>query len=202
MKGLRLVPEDTNINFVGMRLIAFVISSIIIVGSIATIAQKGLNFGIDFTGGTVIEIITPEVPDLQDLRVELSNVGVGAVSIQEFGEAEDLLVRLPQQEGGAEEQQAAIATVKEALDTYFQDAGEVVYRRTEFVGPQVGEELKKAGLLVRLVPLLKHHYQSEEQFPPIQSAVLQPHFLKSIDPPQPLRCSSSFCRGFRYQQSL
>jgi preprotein translocase subunit SecF len=153
MKGLRLLPVDTEFNFVGMRMLAFFISSLLIIGSIFVISQKGLNFGIDFTGGTVIEIAIPEVTDLEDLRNDLGSIGIGAVSIQEFGSVTDLLVRLPQQEGGAEKQQAAIAQVKEALDAFYADKGAVDYRRTEFVGPQVGKELKKAGLLAIIFSL-------------------------------------------------
>ena len=154
MKGIRLVPEETNYNFIGLRFIAYVVSAVLILGSIGLTATKGLNFGIDFTGGTVIEIRTPETPDLGALRTQLNDLELGAISIQEFGAADDLLIRLPQQEGDAEVQQLAIQDVREALNDTFAEAGEVDYRRVEFVGPQVGQELKQQGMLAVLFSLI------------------------------------------------
>ncbi|HOO81170.1 MAG TPA: protein translocase subunit SecF [Alphaproteobacteria bacterium] len=153
MQGLRLVPEETNFNFIGLRFLAYMVSAVLVFGSIALTVQRGLNFGIDFTGGTVIEIRTPEAPDLAELRALLNDLDLGAITLQEFGSPEDLLIRLPEQKGGVEAQQMAIEDVREALDDIYADAGEVDYRRTEFVGPQVGEELKKQGLLAVLFSL-------------------------------------------------
>ncbi len=152
MKGFRLVPEETKINFIGKRLLAFVFSIVLLSGSIGLIVKDGLNFGIDFAGGTMIEVRTPEVPDLGAVRQELNALGIGAVSIQEFGQPDDLLIRLPQQDGGADEQKVAIESVRNALDARF--SGQLDYRRTEFVGPQVGEELKKQGMYAVLFSLL------------------------------------------------
>ncbi len=166
MKGLHFIPEGTNIDFIGKRFVAFVFSLLIIAGSIGLTVKEGLNFGIDFTGGTLIEIRVEEMPDLAAVRGDLNGLGLGAISLQEFGEATDLLIRLPEQEESAEEreartqcfaeekddtqcplnpQQVAIDKVRESLDVRFGE-GKVDYRRTEFVGPQVGEELKKQGL--------------------------------------------------------
>ncbi len=151
MRGLRLVPEETKINFIDKRVLAFIVSFIILSGSIITTVKDGLNFGIDFTGGTVIEVRTPEVPDLGLLRQELNGLELGAISIQEFGQPDDLLIRLPEQGGGPEEQKAAIESVRGALDAKFE--GQVDYRRTEFVGPQVGKELKRQGMYAVLFSL-------------------------------------------------
>ena len=129
------------------------LSAVLLIGSIYLTATRGLNFGIDFTGGTVIEIKTPVLPDLGAVRTKLNGLGLGAVSIQEFGAPDDLLIRLPQQEGGAAAQKAAIETVRGALDGMYNEAGAVDYRRTEFVGPQVGTELKKQGLMAILFSL-------------------------------------------------
>jgi len=150
MKGLHLIPLDTSADFIGKRTIAFVFSTILMISSIFLIATNGLNFGIDFTGGTVIEIRTPVIPDLQELRTELNELNLGSISIQEFGEPDDLLIRLPEQEGGA---QVAIQTVQAMLNAKFESEGAVDYRRTEFVGPQVGAELKKQGALAVLFSL-------------------------------------------------
>lgn len=164
---LRWVPENTKINFVGMRFVAFTLSIMLIIGSIFMIATKGLNFGIDFTGGTLIEIrVEGETPNLGELRQGLNQLELGAISIQEFGAPNDLLIRLPEQEGDAQVQQAAIDKVRAMLDAKFtpditKDDGlqEVIspyvdYRRVEFVGPQVGEELKRKGLYAVLFSIL------------------------------------------------
>jgi len=151
MRGFHPISDDTKVNFIGHRYPAFAISIILVIASIFLIGTKGLNFGIDFTGGTVIEVRTPVTPDLQALRGELNNLGLGSVSIQEFGQPDDLLIRLPQQKGDT---QVAIDAVQEALDSKFASSGAVDYRRTEFVGPQVGEELQKQGGLAVLFSLL------------------------------------------------
>ncbi|GJL85283.1 MAG: hypothetical protein DHS20C02_10580 [Micavibrio sp.] len=172
MRGLRLVPEETKVNFIDKRVLAFIVSFIILSGSIITTVKDGLNFGIDFTGGTVIEVRTPEVPDLGALRQELNGLGLGAISIQEFGQPDDLLIRLPEQVGDAESakerdsclehskaefcpasaQQVAIEKVRVTLDAKFE--GQIDYRRTEFVGPQVGKELKRQGMYAVFFSLL------------------------------------------------
>lgn len=153
MKGIRLVPEETNVDFIGKRFLAFALSLVVIIGSLGLTFSKGLNFGIDFTGGTVIEIRVPEAPVLGEMRTELNGLELGAISLQEFGDPTDLMIRLPQQEGGEGAQQAAIDKVRASLDARFGE-GVVDYRRTEFVGPQVGEELKKAGALAVLWSLI------------------------------------------------
>ncbi len=153
MKLLKLVPEETNFNFIRLRNFAYAISLAIILGSIGLLVTKGLNLGIDFTGGTLLEIQVKDKPDLTSLRNELNGLGLGGVSIQEFGSPNDLLVRLGQQAGDEEAQKAAIDTVRSAIDAHFE--GETVdYRRVEYVGPQVGDELKKAGLLAFLLSML------------------------------------------------
>ena len=149
---LRWVPENTKIDFVGKRFMAFVLSALLLLGSLGFLFTKGLNFGIDFTGGTLIEIKVPETaPDLGELRTALNELDLGAISIQEFGAPDDLLIRLPEQEGNAEQQQAAIDKVRVLLDGTFET---VEYRRTEFVGPQVGEELKRKGMYAVLFSIL------------------------------------------------
>jgi len=154
IRGIQFIPDNVSINFLGMRYIAFVLSAILVIASITLVVQKGLNFGIDFTGGTVIEIKTPiTTPDLANMRTMLDQLNLGAISIQTFGEPDDILIRLPQQEGGNENQQVAIEKVKTSLDVFFEEGGAVDYRRVEYVGPQVGEELKKAGFFAVLYSL-------------------------------------------------
>jgi preprotein translocase subunit SecF len=142
--GLKLIPDNTKIDFIGQRYFAFAVTFIMIAGSIFLLATKGLNFGIDFTGGTLVEIEVKTQPDLGNLRENLNALNLGDISIQEFGKPEHLLIRVPSQEGATPEQQAAtIETVKSALT---KELGEVDFRRVEFVGPQVGEELKEKGI--------------------------------------------------------
>lgn len=149
---LPLVPHDTKFDFFGHRLYAFIASLIIIGGSIFALSAKGLNFGIDFTGGTVIEVQVQKDPELESLRKQFEALELGEVPIQEFGSKQSLMIRLPQQDGGPEMQKAAIDKVRGVLDTTF-GAGAVDYRRVEFVGPQVGQELKKAGLIAVLIAI-------------------------------------------------
>lgn len=149
IKFFEFVPHDTKIDFFGHRYYAMLASIIIIGGSLLCLGIKGLNYGIDFTGGTVIEIKTEQPADLSEMRENLNALGLGEVSIQEFGQPDNLLIRLRQQDGGAEDQKAAIEKVHVALDTEFGE-GKVDYRRTEYVGPQVGGELKKAAALAVL----------------------------------------------------
>lgn len=153
LKLIQLVPEGTKIDFFGHRFYAMFASLIIIGGSLLCLSVKGLNFGIDFTGGTVLEIQVQADPDLAKLRTELNGLELGDISIQEFGEKRDLMVRLPQQDGGPEQQQAAIQKVQQNLTTHFGE-GKIEFRRVEFVGPQVGEELKKDGFLAILFAIL------------------------------------------------
>lgn len=154
MKGIRFIPDGANIDFIGKRYLAFAFSLITFFGSIFLVATQGLNFGVDFTGGTVIEIRTPEVPDLAELRKNLNGLGLGTISIQEFGEPDDLLIRMSEQEGGPDAQKSAIDKVRGSLDERYADVGAVDYRRTEFVGPQVGKELKRQGMYAVLFSLL------------------------------------------------
>lgn len=153
LKLIQLVPENTKIDFFGHRFYAMLASFVIIVGSFSCMAVKGLNFGIDFTGGTVIEFQVQQDPDLAKLRGELNALALGDISLQEFGDKRDLMVRLPQQDGGPQAQQAAINKVQESLVQHFGE-GKVEVRRTEFVGPQVGEELKKDGLMAIIFTIL------------------------------------------------
>jgi len=141
MKTLRLVPANTKIEFVNKRLIAFIISAMLVLSSAGIFFGKGLNLGIDFLGGILIEVRTNGPADISDLRMQLDGLGLGEISLQEFGSANDVLIRIQRQDGGDNAQQKAIDVVKISL------GGTVVeYRRTEFVGPTVGAELKRAAM--------------------------------------------------------
>ncbi|HEV7372596.1 protein translocase subunit SecF [Arenibaculum sp.] len=147
MRPLRLVPDNTRIDFLRYRIPAFILSALLIVASFVVVAANGLNFGIDFRGGILIEIRTEQPADIAQLRSTLGGLGLGEVSLQEFGEPTDVLIRLQQQEGGEPAQQAAIEKVRTALGE------DVSYRRIEQVGPQVGAELIEAGTLAVLLAM-------------------------------------------------
>jgi len=138
--------DNSKFDFVRQRYIAFLITGIMIFGSLGLVAFKGLNLGIDFTGGIMMEVKTPEVPDLVKMRTDLNALGLGDISIQEFGSPQSFLIRVPQQKGGADAQKNAIETIKTDLNGAFPDKV-VEYQRSEYVGPQVGDELKKTGII-------------------------------------------------------
>lgn len=142
MRPLQIVPANTSIDFVGRRKIAYAFSLALILVSIVAFAVVGLNFGIDFRGGTLLEIKTKGPADIVELRQRVGALGLGEVQIQEFGEPDDVLIRIQRQEGEEKDQIAAIERLKSAIDDTVAE-----YRRTEFVGPTVGDELKEAALL-------------------------------------------------------
>jgi preprotein translocase subunit SecF len=133
---LRIVPDDTKFDFMRFRRISFPISAALSIVAILLYFFHGLNFGIDFVGGTLIEVQSKSGPaDLAKMRAALSGLGLGEVQLQEFGGPTDVLIRVAQQPGGEQAQQAAINKVREALGS------EVDYRRVEVVGPRVSSEL-------------------------------------------------------------
>jgi preprotein translocase subunit SecF len=133
---LRIVPDDTKFDFMRFRRISFPISALLSIAAILLFFFHGLNFGIDFVGGTLIEVQSKTGPaDLAKMRATLSALGLGDVQLQEFGAPTDVLIRVQQQPGGEQAQQAAIAKVRQALGS------DVEYRRVEVVGPRVSTEL-------------------------------------------------------------
>ena len=147
-KGFQFVPPDTKIDFVGQRTITWIVSALLTVVPIILIATVGLNFGIDFQGGTLIEIKTKEAQaDLADIRTKISGLGIGEVQIQEFGAPNDVLIRVSAQPT-EQEQQASIAKVKQAL------GDGVEYRRIEVVGPTVSNELIAGGTIAVVVAMI------------------------------------------------
>lgn len=144
MKHLRLVSKSTKINFLGARYFSFSLSAIMAVSSIVLLSIVGLNFGIDFKGGILIEIRTAQQSEIGKMRSSISDLGLGDISIQEFGDPRDVLIRIEEQPGGEQGQLEATNLIKEALVTNF---GDVEFRRVEFVGPKVSSELIKDGVL-------------------------------------------------------
>ena len=147
---LKLIPDGTTFSFMRHRLWSFPLSVIMIVASLGLFFINGLNLGIDFKGGTLVEIETTDGPaDIGNIRSQLSTLGLGDVEVQEFGAPNDILIRVQQQDGGEKAQQEAIKKVRASL-------GEenINYRRVEVVGPRVSEELTRAGSIAVLAALL------------------------------------------------
>lgn len=147
---MELFKKTSNFNFMGLRKVTFISSVVILVILAVSFATRGLNFGIDFTGGTLIEVGYQEPAALDDVRKRLNQAGFGGALVQHFGTSRDVLIRLAPREGLT---QATISTsVIHALQQGTQ--GGVEMRRIEFVGPQVGDELVEAGGLALLVSLI------------------------------------------------
>ncbi len=146
----QLLKSGRQIDFLGQRKIAAIISGTLIVISLVSLLFRGLNFGIDFTGGTLIEVSYQQPPALDQVRQVLAEAGFPKAQVQEFGTPTDLLIRMAPQKGvkSSELSDKVFAALSAAAD------GKVELRRVEFVGPQVGDELTEDGALAVLVALM------------------------------------------------
>ena len=140
---LKLVPENTSIPFVNFRKIAYVFSTLLLVGSIFLYSTKGLNFGIDFKGGFLIEAHTENTADLASLRNITGNLGLGEVSLQTFGDDNQVLIRIEYQDDKSLNE--VVALVQNTLDAEYVEP--VSFQRTEAVGPKVSGELIESGVM-------------------------------------------------------
>jgi len=147
---MRLIKEKTSIDFLsaGRRKLALALSVILITVSITSIATRGLEFGIDFTGGILLEVGFDQAADLEAIRGNLTNAGFNDAQVMYFGADNDVLVRLPPQDGNAteirEKLQATLAIGQDKVDL----------RRIESVSPQVGKELTEQGGLAMIFALM------------------------------------------------
>ena len=148
LRPIRLVPDNTKIPFMKYGFVGFTLTSLTVVLSLVAYLTLGLNYGIDFQGGTMIEIRTQGPADLADLRDKMNNLDLGSTELQEFGEPNDVLIRIQTQPGGEAAQQGAIQKVKDALGT------DVEYRRIEVVGPKVSGELTRNGIIAVVVAIV------------------------------------------------
>jgi len=138
--------KTTNINFIGNRKIWLIFSSILMIISIVSLAVNGLKLGIDFTGGTLIEVGYQKAADLTVLRNTLDEAGFGDATVQNFGTAKDVLIRLKPHEGVSSADLSV--RVLEAINKTTAEPASI--RRVEFVGPQVGDDLAEDGFLALL----------------------------------------------------
>ena len=136
-------------NFMGMRKVTSIVSASLIIFSISTLSYQGLNLGIDFTGGTLVEVGYPEAVNLDKLRQSFSDSEFNDVAIQYFGSAKEILIRIPPQQG-----LNSADVSNKLLDLLSSNNFSAEMRRVEFVGPQVGEELREDGGLAMLYALL------------------------------------------------
>jgi preprotein translocase subunit SecF len=148
----RLVPDNTRVRFVRWRFPAMLLSAVLMLASIGGLFYPGLNFGIDFRGGILLEVRTPGPADLGSMRTNLNQLGLGEVALQEFGAETDVLIRIARQEGDEQAQQAAVVAVQNALDELIGEG--ISYRRTELVGPKVSEELLQAGIMATVLAMV------------------------------------------------
>ena len=143
MKTLKLVPSKPDFKFVRYNRRAFVFSSVLIIGSLLAFLMQGLNFGIDFKGGILVEISSSAPVDIAGLRGRMQTLDLGEVQIQQFGTPTDVLIRVAEADD-------AVSTERDlsSVDAMRQDLeGEFEIRRVEIVGPQVSRELIQTGLL-------------------------------------------------------
>jgi len=144
-----IIRNDTHIDFMGWRKIALIFSAVLLLASLGALLARGLNFGLDFTGGTLVEVSYPTAPELNQIRQALADAGYENFTVQTFGTAREIVLRLPV-EVAAEEGADVTTAALEALQSVDPD---VVVRRVEFVGPQIGEELANQGGLAMLYAL-------------------------------------------------
>lgn len=136
---LKFVKDKTEFNFMGVHRFTFLLSACMVIAMVTLLFTRGLNLGIDFTGGVLMEIRPPAGMSIEQMRDKLRTLSTGAPSIQEFGE-DAVLVKIPGREADMAQQKALNAEVKGLL------GGEAEFRRVEYVGPQVGSELIRAGV--------------------------------------------------------
>ena len=146
---MQILTGKTNIDFLGKRNIALVFSLLLIIASITSLAMKGLNLGIDFTGGYLIEVGYQQPVDIEPVRKILAQSNYSDAAVQHFGSSKDILVRIAPRDGvnSAKISDEVLNILKTS------SADEVQMRRIEFVGPQVGEELREQGGLAMLIAL-------------------------------------------------
>ena len=137
------------IDFVSKRTIATIISLVLLIGSVVSLATQGLNFGIDFTGGTMIELSYQTPAELDKIREKLNQAGYQEAIVQNFGSIYDVLIRLPAQ---ASPNMAELSN--QIVSVLQQSEVELDIRRIEFVGPQVGKELTEQGGLAMVYALI------------------------------------------------
>ncbi len=149
MKIFSWITKDTNINFMGARKWTYAISGIAMILAVVFIFTKSFNYGIDFSGGILMEVKDEQVIDLDKLRSELSHLNIGEINIQTIGESgQEVMIRAQAQMLDEKEQMKAVNEIKKIL------GNDVEIRKVELVGPQVGDELKRDGILASVIAVI------------------------------------------------
>jgi preprotein translocase subunit SecF len=155
MRLLKLIPDRTSIDFVGVRFYAFGIDGLLVLISLISLFIHGLNFGIDFTGGVLVEVKSAQSIDIGPLRTKVDSLGFAEAQLQYFGGGECetppnscVLIRVQPQASSNSTDQAVVNTLRTALGSAY------AFRRTEVVGPKVSDELKNAGILATVIAVL------------------------------------------------
>ena len=149
MPILRIIKSETNINFMRIKKLTLFISSILFFLSLSLVFIKGLNLGIDFTGGSLIEVRFKENIDLNNLRMKMNKLDLGEIQLQTIGNGNDIVIKVQDKKNNENTQSETIQIIKNSL------SGESVeYRRAEFVGPKVGGELVNAGIIAVIFSLI------------------------------------------------
>ena len=150
MKIFSWIIKDTSIDFLGYRKIAYTITALLLIASVVSVAVHGFNYGIDFSGGVLIEVKSKNGPiDVDKVRNELDTLNLDELNLQSFGDARDeLMIRAQANNADEESQRLAVKQIKEMLDNDF------TFERIESVGPQVGDELKLSGVLASVFAMM------------------------------------------------
>jgi preprotein translocase subunit SecF len=148
LRPLIVIKRIPNIDFMGLHKIGFALSMFLTVASVVLFLTVGLNYGIDFSGGILMEVRTQGPADIGAMRTKLNGLGLGEVSLQSFGSPDDVLIRLARQPGDDKAQMKGVDTVRQALGQ------SVEFRRVEVVGPTVGRELIAAGIKATVLALI------------------------------------------------
>ncbi len=151
MPLLKLVPDNTNVDFMRWRNVALMLSILVTVASIALVAVRGLNFGVDFVGGQMVRVTFDRQVPLDDLRERVGALGLGEPSVQEFGDPRTVSIRMQLPEGGEAAANAAAERVKDAVRTGYPSAR---FDAVETVSGKVSEELFRSGALAIALAML------------------------------------------------
>jgi len=151
MRLLKLVPDNTNFDFMRWRNLALVLSILVTAAAIALVFTRGLNLGVDFIGGQSVRVTFSQPPDLEDLRSRVNGVGEGGASLQEFGSPNVIAIRMPLPEGGEAAASRAATQVRAAITERYRDAR---FDAVETVSGKVSEELFRSGSLAVLFAML------------------------------------------------
>lgn len=147
MRPVQILKAVPKVDFFRFHQLCFALSAVLCLVSVVSLGVRGLNFGVDFAGGILIEVRAPEKPELGALRAKLLALNVGDVALQEFGAPNDVLIRVERQPGGETQEMAAVNAIKASLGSSYD------YRRVEVVGPKVGAELVRSGIIAVVLSL-------------------------------------------------